>query len=523
MCKMKSKIILTIACIVIAINLPAQSTPFEYIIKGKVNGQQSGELYLFGAGGRVGDESVIAFNDGAFEYKGTSPFLHTALISVDLDYLHPFVVEPGEVILEINADSVREKKFNILSGSHNLEIQKARRDHLNFANPLLLRLRSEDTPDSIKQQTSAMLKQFVIQLVKDNWDNYTGIYFLNLYGTAGLFSEFDVTAFINNQSSPLLRQSAEFKELVSKWKKEKDSINLLNHKAYNFRLPNNEGEVIEYNDIAKGKVTFVEKSGSWCGNLTNTTRSYKPLYEKYHEKGFEIITFVNELKYDRWQEWTEKENYPWTTVIELESNDSIYEHMLFDAYTFPANYLVNDEGVIIAKSLSAEALNELLMQKFEPENFLQYQKEKWILPEFTYILDKENSINSLEELAGHLEGKPLFIDCWATWCAPCFEEFKHNEELTQFLKSENVEMVYINFDGNIDEGKWLNAIKTNNLRGYHLRANDAFMRELAKNGYKGFLPTYMVMNEQGEIVEVNAFRPSDKEKLYEQVKSLLNE
>ncbi len=72
-----------------------------------------------------------------------------------------------------------------------------------------------------------------------------------------------------------------------------------------------------------------------------------------------------------------------------------------------------------------------------------------------YIIDEENSINSLEDLAGHLEGKPLFIDCWATWCAPCFEEFKHNEELTQFLKSKNIDMVYINFDGNIDEGKWL--------------------------------------------------------------------
>ena len=66
------------------------------------------------------------------------------------------------------------------------------------------------------------------------------------------------------------------------------------------------------------------------------------------------------------------------------------------------------------------------------------------------------------------------------------------------------------------------AIKTNHLKGSHLRANDSFTRELVKNGYQGLLPTYMIMNEQGEIVEANAFRPSDKEKLYEQVKNLLN-
>lgn len=519
---MKAKTILTLVCIVIAINLLAQDTSFEYVIKGKVNGQQSGKFFLFGTGGRVGDETPITFHDGTFEYKGTSSFLHTTFVSSDFGYLHPFVIEPGEIFLEINTDSINEKKFNVLRGPRNVEMQKARCEHLKFANPLLEKLYSESTPENIKQQITDTLDQFIKQLVIDNWNNYTGIYYLNLYGTAGLFHELNKSEFIDKQTDPLLRQSTEFRELVSKWRKDKDSINLLNHKAFNFRLPNSKGEIIEFDDIAKGKVTFVEKSGSWCGNLTNTTRSYKPLYNKYHDYGFEIITFVNELKYDRWLKWTEEEKYPWTTVIELESNDSIYEHMLFDRYMFPANYLVNEEGVIIAKSLSAEALNELLMQKFEPENFLQYQKEKWVLPESTHILDKEKSINSLNELSEQLQGKRLFIDCWATWCAPCLEEFKHKEALGQFLKSEGIEMVYINFDDNIDEAKWLNVIKTNNLKGSHLRATASFIKDLAENGYKNLLPTYMIMNEKAEIVESNAFRPSEKEKLYKQIKSLLN-
>lgn len=520
---MKAKAISTLICIVITINLLAQPTPFEYIIKGKIIGQQTGTLYFFETGGRVGDEIEIPIKDGLFEYKGISSFVYTGFVAMDdFNNSYELVIEPGEIVLEIHTDSIKEKKLNILRGPRNLEIQKARREHVKFANPFIEKLYSESTPENIKQQITDTLNQFVKQLVIDNCNNYTGIYYLNRYGTNGLFSEFRKSEFINNQTDPLLRHSSEFRELTSKWTKENDSINLLNHKAFNFRLPNRKGEIIEFNDIAKGKTTFVEKSGSWCGNLTNTTRSYKPLYEKYHDYGFEIITFVNELKYNRWLKWIEKENYPWTNVVELESNDTLYEHMLFDTYMFPANYLVNEEGIIIAKSLSAEALNELLMQKFEPENFLQYQKKKWVLPKSTHILDKEKSVNSLNELSGQLQGKRLFIDCWATWCAPCFEEFKYNEVLDQFLKSEDIEMVYINFDGNIDEAKWLNAIKTNNLKGFHLRATDSFIRDLAENGYKNLLPTYMIMNEKGEIVESNAFRPSEKEKLYEQIKSLLN-
>ena len=300
---MKTKAILTLIFIFIAINLSAQPTPFEYTIKGKVTGQQSGSLYLFGAGGRVGDEITIPYYDGTFEYKGTSPFLYTAIMAINsFDNIKEIVIEPGEIIFEIDIDSINNK-LSIISGQHNLEFQNANNNYLNFVNPLLETLYSASTPDSIKQQINDTLNLYVRQLVIDNWDNYAGIYFFNRFVGIDQFSEKDKTDFICNQNNLFFRQSLEFRELTSKWRKEKDSINLLNHNAYNFKLPNEKGEIIQFNDIANGKVTFVEKSGSWCGNLTNTTRSYKTLYEKYNDYGFEIITFVNELKYDRWHKW----------------------------------------------------------------------------------------------------------------------------------------------------------------------------------------------------------------------------
>ena len=52
---MKTKMFLTIVCVLITINTLAQTTSFDYVIKGNVTGQQTGNIYLFGAGGRVGD------------------------------------------------------------------------------------------------------------------------------------------------------------------------------------------------------------------------------------------------------------------------------------------------------------------------------------------------------------------------------------------------------------------------------------------------------------------------------------
>src|SRR5690554_782658 len=110
---MKTKMFLTIVCVLITINTLAQETPFDYVIKGCVIGKQTGNIYLFGAGGRVGDEIKIPFEDGEFENKGTSSFIYTGFFSIDdFNSLHELVIEPGEIILEIKVDSIN-KKYNI--------------------------------------------------------------------------------------------------------------------------------------------------------------------------------------------------------------------------------------------------------------------------------------------------------------------------------------------------------------------------------------------------------------------------
>ena len=145
----------------------------------------------------------------------------------------------------------------------------------------------------------------------------------------------------------------------------------------------------------------------------------------------------------------------------------------------------------------------------------------WNLPEEIYILDKEEVVNSFDELVQKLTGKPFLIDCWATWCSPCLEEFKYNEQLHTFLKSKDMELVYINFDDSIDEHKWINTIKKYDLKGYHSRINSSFEKDFANIGFSGQLPTYMIVDSNGVVAERSAFRPSQKEKLYNQIENVL--
>jgi len=140
-----------------------------------------------------------------------------------------------------------------------------------------------------------------------------------------------------------------------------------------------------------------------------------------------------------------------------------------------------------------------------------------------YILDKVNPIESFEDLTNKLQGKPIYIDRWASWCTPCIEEFKHNKALHNFLKDNNIEIVYLNSDTELDEEKWFDFITDHNLKGNHLRLDSILKADLIDKGiFIPMIPQYMIVNEKGKVLTNKALRPSTDQELYDQIDSLIN-
>ena len=179
-----------------------------------------------------------------------------------------------------------------------------------------------------------------------------------------------------------------------------------------------------------------------------------------------------------------------------------------------------------------EGNSELLgyISEIRPQNaFLPYIKEKRnellasMNADYTGIKYIEDTINTLEDLSriDALDQKILYIDIWATWCAPCIAEFKHKDEVHELLSNyKNIIPVYISIDEDGNDIVWRQKTKAFNLNGYHLRANKALVTDINKELYQGKgigIPRYILLDKDGNILEENLPRPSNIDKLKQEL------
>ncbi|NML36123.1 AhpC/TSA family protein [Chitinophaga sp. G-6-1-13] len=108
-----------------------------------------------------------------------------------------------------------------------------------------------------------------------------------------------------------------------------------------------------------------------------------------------------------------------------------------------------------------------------------------------------------------LKGKVVVVDVWATWCGPCKAELPHLQKLEEELRDKNVTFVGYSVDETKDKEKWSAFVKEKDMKGVQLFG--AGWSEVTKfYDIKG-IPRFMVFDQQGKIVTIDAPRPSTPE------------
>ena len=118
--------------------------------------------------------------------------------------------------------------------------------------------------------------------------------------------------------------------------------------------------------------------------------------------------------------------------------------------------------------------------------------------------------------------KKVYVDLWATWCAPCITEFAFNPSLDSFLLKNSIERLYISLDNPGNRKQWLKDIEKYQLGGRHVLASKELITDIAKDAAidnkNGFpIPRYLIISESGKIAVKDALRPSDGKMLTDQL------
>jgi len=124
------------------------------------------------------------------------------------------------------------------------------------------------------------------------------------------------------------------------------------------------------------------------------------------------------------------------------------------------------------------------------------------------FINYENSNGGTTSLSD-LKGKYVYIDVWATWCAPCKAEIPHLKALEKDFHDKNIEFVSISVDKPEAHENWSQMVNNEGLSGIQLLADNnfesAFIMEYAINS----IPRFILLDPEGNIVDADADRPSN--------------
>ncbi|QLG46991.1 TlpA disulfide reductase family protein [Costertonia aggregata] len=356
-----------IASVIVVLTLVAcNSNPDGFTINATITGEleDGTKVYLKkpDESGQPMDLDTTTVEKGRFSFNGTADVPEMQYVFIDkVEGYIPVIIEKGNIEITAQKDSLAFAKregslqnevFDDYMGDSRELSQKAMtiNDDMRKANAS----GNKDVMKSLQEEYSELqeeFKNFEIDYIKNHPDALISVLLVNKALRSKALPEEEVSELYDGLSEEM-KQTAVAKEVNEILTKNKATN--IGAKAPNFTAPTPSGEEIALNEVM-GKATIIDFWAAWCKPCRAENPNIVNIYNKYHEKGLNIIGVSLDRTAEAWKKAIEEDGLEWNHVSHVEYfNDPIAK--LYNVQAIPAAFILDENGVIVAKNLRGQEL-----------------------------------------------------------------------------------------------------------------------------------------------------------------------
>ncbi len=366
----------------------------KFTINGELEGAEPGSyIYLDKLGGTNLEpyDSVMIADNGSFKFSGEVEHPEFFLLKITDSNFLTTLVEPGDdMTIKADADSlgftaeVEGSPGTSKMIEYDLRLQQAM-DELQELGEIYQS--NVDSPDldqvmtDLDTRAQAILKdmnEYTRNFIDENIESMVSlialykqvtpqVYVLNIEEDLEYYKRVDSTlSALYPESEPVKTLHSQLETVISSMENSDPDAGKvgIGTVAPEIALPSPEGDVIKLSST-RGQYVLLDFWAAWCSPCRRENPNLVEAYEKYSDEGFEIFQVSLDQTREAWLEGIEEDKLDdWIHVSDLKywSSEVV---PLYGIESIPTNYLLDQEGRIIAANLRGEALVQKLSELFE--------------------------------------------------------------------------------------------------------------------------------------------------------------
>jgi len=326
-------------------------------------------------------DSMKIDKDGKFEFKGITGNPAYYLLKFSEHKFITLLIDSLDNVF-VNADAVNFESDYHLEGSQGSILVKELTDHLNKTQHKLDSLKALHNLYRGNPDYTQMSEQWNLEAdrIREEQREFSKEFVMNnpfsMASVLALYQKFDSQSYIINDLqtmrvaasalNSIYPESPHIKALYQntvQLLKEEQSAQLRNmiqeqgENSPDIVLPTPEGEEVALTSL-RGKVVLLQFWSALDRNSRIFNQALVEAYNKYHQKGFEIYQVSVDDNRIEWVDAIDQDQLDWINVGDMEG--STLAARTYNIQSIPFNYLLNEEGEIIAKNLKGPVLDKAL-------------------------------------------------------------------------------------------------------------------------------------------------------------------